>query len=82
MSEAPCGDAAIFELSQIDNDFSSSPKHKSSSDSGNQMNFSGAKLIVSNSQQEQGNLVVEVLREPKEQTLGALRLKSGRSDIE
>lgn len=68
MSEPPCGDASIFEL--ID--------QKLASTTIKQMHFTGAKLIVSQHNQDK----VEVLREPNEQTLGALRLKSGRSDIE
>jgi len=96
VSEPPCGDAAIFKLLQAANLDENNPVQiEEEGGRSEAMNFSGAKLIVSdhnnnnnnNSSREgseggyTGNKV-EVVREPKEQSLGHLRLKSGRSDIE
>jgi hypothetical protein len=92
VSEPPCGDAAIFKLLQTENlDENHAQVEEEEEGRSEAMNFSGAKLIVSdhnNSGSSEGNEggstgnKVEVVREPKEQSLGHLRLKSGRSDIE
>ncbi|GAX23196.1 tRNA-specific adenosine deaminase 1 [Fistulifera solaris] len=93
ISDSPCGDASIYPVRVNDDKSKSDNKSTNNTHPPSELLFTGAKVIVSSSDAtevaETGGPLLQshnsqqhLVREPQAQSVGQLRSKSGRSNLE